>query len=337
MLAMKLREQESNCARGATEAGRGSSLKRLQLWVKLSRPKFHLVALLPYVFGNLLAEFYGHATSLAIMLLGALGTVLIMLVTYYLGEYFDYETDSINRSFNAFSGGSRVLQTGQMKRTAPLIAALILLLPVAAVGLVLHFHFRCGPYTIPLGVLGLTAGIFYSTKPVQWAYHGFGELLIGICYGWLAVNTAYYLQTGQFHLIGTFVALPIMTSIMAVIVMNELPDREADKAAGKRTLVVMLGTRLSMTLYRLLILLTLLLSFLPAAIAFSFPYHFLPLLLVPVVLKNMLASREVLTGTAEQIESLCAGTLLLNMLVVLMPLISVTYELARRIIWLQTL
>jgi len=312
-------------------------LRRLQLWANLSRPKFQLVGILPYVLGALLAEFYGHATNWTVMLLGASGVVLIMLITYYLGEYFDYETDSINRGFNAFSGGTRVLQTGELKRSSALRAALLLLLPVAAIALALQFYFRCGAYTIPLGVVGLSAGVFYSAKPVQWAYHGLGELLIGVCYGWLAVNTGYYLQTGQFHLVGTFVALPIMTSIVAVIVINEFPDREADKATGKRNLVVLLGTRLSLTLYQFLVLVTLSFSFLPAAIAFSFPYHFLPLVLVPVVLNNLLASGKLLTGSSQQLESLCAGTLLLNLLVILLPLVSITYELIRRIIWLQTL
>jgi len=312
-------------------------LRRLKLWVKLSRPQFHLVGILPYVLGYLLAVFYGHAVNSTVMLLGASGVVLIMLIAYYLGEYFDYETDSINRGFNVFSGGSRVLQTGEIKRSSPLIAALLLLFPVAAVGLVLHFYYRCGAYTIPLGIIGLSAGVFYSAKPVQWAYHSLGELLIGVCYGWLTVNTGYYLQTGQFHLIGTFVALPISTSIMAVILINEFPDREADKTVGKRNLVVLLGTRLSSTLYQCLVLLTLSFAFLPAVVAFSFPYQFLPLILVPVVLKNLLTSRELPSGASNQLESLCAGTLLLSLLVVLLPLVSLTYELARQVLWLQML
>jgi len=185
--------------------------------------------------------------------------------------------------------------------------------------------------------VGLLAGVFYSAKPVQWAYCGLGELLIGICYGWLAVNTGYYLQTGQFHLVGTFVALPIVTSIVAVIVVNEFPDSEADRATGKRNLVVLMGTRLALTLYQLLILLTLSLSFLPAVIAFSFPYRFVPLVLVPVVLNNLLASSNLQTAGSKQLESLCAGTLVLNLLVILLPLGSVMYELVRRVIWLQTL
>ena len=312
-------------------------LRRLSLWVKLSRPQFQLVGILPYVLGYLLAVFYGHDVNPAVMLLGASGVVLILLITYYLGEYFDYETDSINRSFNVFTGGTRVLQTGEIKRSSPLVAALLLLFPVAGIGLVLHFHYRCGAYTIPLGIIGLSAGIFYSAKPVQWAYHGLGELLIGVCYGWLTVNTGYYLQTGQFHLIGTFVALPIMTSAMAVIVINEFPDREADKTVGKRNLVVLLGTRLSSTLYQLLILLTLSFAFLPAVVAFSFPYQFLPLILVPLVLNNMLKSLELPSGSSKQMESVCAGTILLNLLVSLLPLVSLTYELARQVLWLQML
>lgn len=312
-------------------------LRRLKLWVKLSRPQFHLIGILPYVLGYLLAVFYGHDVNSSVMLLGASGVALIMLIAYYLGEYFDYETDSANRGFNVFSGGSRVLQTGEIRRSSPLVAALLLLFPVAGIGVVLHFYYRCGAYTIPLGLLGLSAGVFYSAKPVQWAYQGLGELLIGVSYGWLTVNTGYYLQTGQFNIIGTFVALPIMTSAMAVILINEFPDREADKTVGKRNLVVLLGTRLASTLYQLLILLTLSFAFLPAVVAFSFPYQFLPLILVPLVLNNMLKSLELPGGDSKQLESVCAGTLILNLLVALLPLVSLTYELARQVIWLQLL
>ncbi len=317
--------------------GQSARFGKLWLWFNLSRPKFQLVGLLPYILGYLLASFYGYSTSWQAMVLGGLGVMFIMLVTYYLGEYFDYEGDTINRSFNAFSGGTRVLQTGQLKRSYALIAALLLLIPIAAIGLALQFNYNCGPYTLLLGALGIAAGAFYSAKPVQWAYHGFGEALIGFSYGWLTVNTGYYLQTGRFNLVGTLVALPIMTSIAAVVLINEFPDYEADKAVQKHNLVVLLGPSLALVLYYILILSTLTFSFFTAVVAFSFPYQFLPLILVPVVLKNLLDAQSGRAATPKGLESLCAGTLLLNMLVILLPLACVILELARQIIWLEAL
>ncbi|RLC47550.1 MAG: hypothetical protein DRH70_03145 [Candidatus Coatesbacteria bacterium] len=311
--------------------------EKLRLWFSLSRPKFHLVGLLPYILGYLLASFYGHSTSWQVMILGGLGVVLIMLVTYYLGEYFDYEGDTINRSFNAFSGGTRALQTGQIKRSSALAAGLLLLIPIAAIGLALQFYYNCGSYTLLLGAVGIAAGAFYSAKPVQWAYHGVGEVLIGLAYGWLTVNTGYYLQVGRFDLVSTFVALPIMTSIAAVILINEFPDYEADKVVRKNNLVVLLGPSLATVLYFILVLSTLTFSFLTAVVAFSFPYKFLPLILVPVVLKNLLIAQAGKNATPKELESLCAGTLLLNMLVILLPLVCLIVELTMQIIWLETL
>ena len=305
--------------------------ERVRLWVRLCRPKFHFAGLLPFFLGVLLAEFYGYHTSAPIALLGASGVLLIMLITYYLGEYFDYESDSVNTEFNSYSGGSRVLQTGKVKRSSPLWVAIALVLPVIAIGLLLRFHFGCGPLTIPLGVLGLIAGAFYSAKPAQWAYRGLGEPLIAICYGWLTVNAGYYLQTNEFSFIGTLISLPIMTSIAAVIVANQFPDLAADKSVGKNNLVVKLGRRLSMGIFRLLVLLTLSLSFFASVCAFSFPYHFAPLILVPVVVVLLLQSVEVMQGSPQALERLCANTIMLNLIVILLPFTALIYELVRRL------
>jgi len=61
------------------------------------------------------------------------------------------------------------------------------------IGLILQFYYKTGPWTIPLGVIGMITGFFYSTPPPRWVKRGIGELLIGFCYGWLPVAAAFYL------------------------------------------------------------------------------------------------------------------------------------------------
>ena len=307
--------------------------KSIRPWIRLSRPGFHLVGLLPFVLGSMLAAFYGYPVSFPVVVLGALGVFLIMLVTYYIGEYFDYEGDCLNEDFNAFSGGSRVLQAGVVSRRTPLLVAIGLLPAVVTIGFVLQFVFYCGPLTIYLGLLGLCAGIFYSAKPVQWAYHGLGELVIGLCYGWLTVNSGYYLQTGIFSPIGTVMSLPIATSIMAVIIANEFPDADADRRVGKTSLVVLLGREVAALTFRILLYLTLAFSFLSAVCAFSFPYFFLPLILVPAVIVISLESLELPKGKPADVERICSNAVIFNLLVTMIPFASLIYEILKRTIF----
>lgn len=45
---------------------------------------------------------------------------------------------------------------------------------------------------IPLGIIGILSGFFYSKMPVRWVTRGVGEVLIELCYGWLPITVSYY-------------------------------------------------------------------------------------------------------------------------------------------------
>ena len=83
-------------------------------WWRLSRVPFLLVGILPLFLGFVLAWRWGHQGAPALYVLASLAVVLIMWMTYYLGEWNDLEGDRINQNFNAFSGGSRVLTEGNL-------------------------------------------------------------------------------------------------------------------------------------------------------------------------------------------------------------------------------
>gem|GEM_PF-3507126 len=81
-------------------------------------------------------------------------------------------------------------------------------------------------------------------------------MLIGFCYGWLPVAVGFYLQREGFVPAVHGVALPIAFSIFNVILVNEFPDYPADRAVGKRNLVVRLGRERASRVYLLVALLT---------------------------------------------------------------------------------
>lgn len=228
-----------------------SGIQRIKSWIALARPPFHTVGVLPFALGAVMAYRETGVFPWALWGWGTLAVVLIMLSTYLAGEYFDCEGDRISRRVNPnrFAGGSGVLPTGVVDRRVPLIGSIIALALAVVVGLIIWLGYRTGPWTIPLGLIGMIGGFFYSVPPIRWAATGLGETWIAFCYGWLPVAVAYYLPVGRFDPLVHWVSLPIAATIFNVILLNEFPDYEADRATGKRNLPVRLGLKRSAVLF----------------------------------------------------------------------------------------
>ena len=209
-------------------------------WLALSRLPFHTVGVLPFILGLVLAR-HLHGIFRPVISAGGIGgVVLVMLAAYYGGEYWDWEEDSISEP-SPFAGGSKVLQSGRLKRRTALAASIVSAVLALAVGAILQFIYGTGPWTIPFGLIGLLGGFFYSAKPIRWVSRGVGELWIAFCYGWLPVAASFYLQTGRLVSIVHWMAVPIGLSIFNVILLNEFLDYAADRKTAKANLVVRLG------------------------------------------------------------------------------------------------
>ncbi len=138
-----------------------------------------------------------------------------------------------------YTGGSRFIPTGlmsrrQMTRLAIGLAAAALLL--GALLAVLR-----GPGVIWLGCLGLGLGLLYSLPGVQLSARGLGEATVAIGFGALPVLGTVWLQTGFVDPDALLLCLPVSAWAAAILIINEVPDLEADRRAHKRTLVVRWG------------------------------------------------------------------------------------------------
>jgi 1,4-dihydroxy-2-naphthoate octaprenyltransferase len=286
----------------------------LKGWVQLSRPPFHLVGVLPFILGAVAAwQLYG-VFHWPIFLLSVLAVVFIMLATYYAGEYYDFRVDQLSAQMerNIFSGGTQILQQGLLPREHARIASYVALALAGAVGLILQFGFRTGPWTIPLGLVGMIAGFYYSTPPFRWVQRGIGELLIGFCYGWLPVATSFYLQVGRIDPLVHYLSLPIAFTIFNVILINEFPDYPADRMEGKRNLVVRLGRERAAYLY-VAAAVAAVLSGLVAARMLPRPalLLYLPIAAVTLLVAGMMLRKDY--RDREKLERMCALTLVTNL------------------------
>jgi 1,4-dihydroxy-2-naphthoate octaprenyltransferase len=222
-----------------TAAPEGTSLKG---FLVLSRLPFLLPGVAALATGIAIGALTSGVAAFGLVSISMLGIVLIMLATYYFNEYFDYEGDLMNKTFTKFSGGSRAIPDLKVPRKVARIAgwSSVAMLVVTAAAYLLAY-FEDFPWLLPMALLGSFFGIFYSHPPFQWAYRGVGEAMIGFCYGILAVVSGFYLTTGDLEPTMVLIGMPAALTIFGVIVVNEFPDIEADRAVGKRNLVVRMG------------------------------------------------------------------------------------------------
>ncbi|MGC9113206.1 prenyltransferase [Acidilobus sp.] len=291
---------------------------KLKGFLMLSRLPFLTPGLSPFIAGLLLGwEQYG-LRFYSLDAVGLAGITLIMLATYYSNEYFDYEGDVINESFNRFSGGSRALSGGLLPRRVGLISlygALAAFIALTAIYFTTYFAQR--PLLILMALVGIVAGVFYSAPPLRWAYRGVGELWIGFSYGWLATVSAYYIVTGKITLDATLLSLPAAFTVFAVIIINEVPDYMADARVNKRNLVVRLTPARARYLYAAAMILTaasagvasLELSGLRAAAASALAVSAIAAYPTAKVLEG-----KVLGDTRGALERICAMTVVVNAL-----------------------
>jgi len=292
-----------------------TTLQKLRAWFALSRPPFHTVGVLPFVLGSILAWRLTGTFRWDILIWGTVGVILVMLSTYYAGEYWDEREDSVSTGLghSSFAGGSRVLQAGLLPRRSALWGSIVALVLAIAVALVLQLGYRTGPLTLPFCILGLLGGFFYSTKPIRWVSTGLGEIWIAFCYGWLPIAVGYYLQVGQISYLVHWLAIPVGLTILNVILLNEYPDYPADSAAGKANLTVRLGREKASLLYAVFsvggwlgMILSLYQGVPLLALALYFPVLALSASLVILILRERWRDRATL-------ERLCGANLLVNL------------------------
>ena len=213
--------------------------RRLLRILSLVRYRFFLYAgLLPYLLGAAWAYAIDRSFDAGIFCSGLAGVVLAVVGVEAFNEYFDSRLGT-DRVFNP--------------EDVPPIADWVLWLGVAAftgafaVGA--YLAVREGWPILVLALLGGLAAIFYAAPPLRWAYRGLGEAVIALSYGPWMVLGSLYLHTRSLSWGALSASLVPGLLIMALAVVNAIPDFHQDRLVGKRNLVVRLGRRRAVRLY----------------------------------------------------------------------------------------
>jgi 1,4-dihydroxy-2-naphthoate octaprenyltransferase len=236
----------------SAEALGGSTPGRIaKRYLLATRPMFLPASLLPVILGTVIGSaLAGTLDGLAFVL--ALGAIaLVHGAINVLNDVYDdiNGTDPANEEHvHPFTGGSRFIQNEVLSRQQMFTWGLVLLGLACVLGLALVLY--AGTGVLVFGLMGILLGVAYSVPPVQLASRGLGELSVGLGFGVLPVAGAAWLQTGSISITAVVLSIPVAIWVANILLVNEVPDRNADAQAGKDTLVVRLGKPATATLYR---------------------------------------------------------------------------------------
>lgn len=249
-----------------------STVRRLLL---APRPLFLPASVMPVLLGTAWGVRTVEEPDVVAFVLALATIVLVHAAVNVVNDVYDdiCGTDPINTGrIYPFTGGSRYIQNGIMDRGA--MGRLGLLLFALAGLLGLGLALLKGVVVIALGLIGAALGVAYSATPLQLSARGLGEIAVAIGFGVLPVMGAAWLQSGIFGFDSLLISIPISFWVLNILLINEIPDMEADAAAGKRTLPVRWGLRGTWPLYLATNVLALI------AIAIAVAEGFLPMLAI---------------------------------------------------------
>jgi 1,4-dihydroxy-2-naphthoate octaprenyltransferase len=215
-----------------------------------TRPKFFPASVLPVVVGTAWGAGVTSQVDLYVFVLALLATVCVHAASNVLNDVGDeiIGTDRRNdQRIYPYTGGSRFIQMGilSQSRMARLGVALLLLAALAGLALLMEK----GPVVLLFGLAGIALGVLYSLGPVKLSAIGLGETAVAVAFGVLPVTGAAWLQGASIDSTLLLFSLPVSAWVAAILLINEVPDIEADGACGKDTLPVRLGLTGTSRLY----------------------------------------------------------------------------------------
>lgn len=273
------------------------------------RYRFLLFAgLFPYVLGALVAFDYTGVFEPFYFLVGFLGIALVLVGVEALNEYFDFKI-----------GGDRVFLSPERKIPHRYLKIGLLTFAFAFFA-ALYLTFMRGLPIMIFTIIGGVSAIFYLAPPIQLSYKGLGEIIIFLNYGPLITMGSYYLQARRMDFIAVTASLVPGFLILALSLINEIPDYHGDKLVGKKNIVVRLGRKRTVVLYGIMVFLCFLVLALFIVDRFSV-ILLIAFLTLPIAYKNLLVAKRHYE-TPKAFVPAIRGTLLLYTVVMSLFIIS---------------
>ena len=214
----------------------------------MGRPLFLVGGFLLHALGAALAVQAGARFDAAVYVAGQVAITAVQWMTHYANEYFDVAADRANRTPTPWSGGSRVLVSGELPPRLALATALALASLALLATLALAVVCRQGAGAA-LILLALGWAWSYSGPPLWLERNGLGELTVALLVPGLTPLVGYALQSGSAGGMPWEAVAPLCAFQFAMSLSINFPDAEGDRAVGKQTLLLRIGAWNAARLY----------------------------------------------------------------------------------------
>lgn len=242
-------------------------------WVLAARPATLTAAFVPVAVGTAVAEHAGGLRWLP-ALAALFGAFCIQIGTNFANDVFDHlnGADDSDRL-----GPTRAAQAGLLTPRA-LFVGMGLAFGLATLAGI-YLAWIGGWPIVVIGIASILSGVAYTGGPFPLGYNGLGDLFVMIFFGFVAVCGTAYVQVGSVPDLAWWASVPVGAIATAILVVNNVRDRNTDVRANKRTLVVRFGRGVGIAEYALLLLAA---YVVPVTLAFAeSPYLLLPLVTAP--------------------------------------------------------
>jgi 1,4-dihydroxy-2-naphthoate polyprenyltransferase len=254
-------------------------------WLEGARPRTLPAAVSPVLAGTGVAAFADGAdwpkAALAMLV-----SLALQVAVNYANDY----SDGIRGTDADRVGPLRLVGSGVATARSVKLAAFAAFAVAVVAGLALAATTTW--WLVLVGALAVAAAWFYTGGSSPYGYRGLGEVMVFVFFGLVAVIGTTYVQIERVPLASVYAAVGVGALACAILVANNLRDIPTDRAAGKRTLAVLLGVERSRYLYVLLVGLAAV-----ALVALALDTSRLALLGLAFLVPAVPAVRLVLSGT----------------------------------------
>ncbi|UCF40172.1 MAG: prenyltransferase [Gemmatimonadota bacterium] len=257
-------------------------MAKLSALAGVARAPFLLLPVTLVASGAAAGAYDGHF-SWRRTVVALVGLVALHVAVNVLNEWSDMRTGiDLHTKRTPFSGGSGTLPAGAISLRATLLFGLT----AAAVGLALGawLVMQVGWVLLPVMLVGAVFVLAYTDVLAR---IGVGEIAAGLGLGGLPVMGTALVQDGTLGPAALAAAVPATCMTFNLLLLNEFPDEEADRAGGRRNLVILFGRRGAAAIYAAAALLTPF-AVVAAVVANLLPQYALAAVLPSVLLKDPL-------------------------------------------------
>ncbi len=229
--------KRTNPAKASAASGNPAKVRRATArdWIAGARLRTLSLAIAPVALGTAVA-YYTLGYNLALALLCLAVAVFLQIGVNYANDY----SDGVRGTDAHRVGPSRLTGSGAARPRTVLTVALVFFALGAAAGLAIVVLTGIW-WLLAVGAVALVAAWFYTGGKLPYGYLGLGELVAFVFFGLVATVGTTYVQIQQVPLDAVLAGCIAGLFAAAIMLVNNIRDREQDARVGKKTLAVRIG------------------------------------------------------------------------------------------------